>query len=151
MMFTFKLMMVFLFVQTALTFVKIGTSLRNTFHKSSIYKSSKLCFPDDDSDKRKINNNNDYGYHGHFVDEYKDMYTLIWYDCPECKELLNTIVYLNLKVNYIDMGVYLDKCGYLDDMDYLNNDLLNKPLFYKDVDLIGDDLFDIYSEIYSTV
>jgi hypothetical protein len=109
---------------------------------------------DDDNDDRKINNNdycNDLNNSGHFVDDYKDMYTLIWYDCPECKELLNTIVYLNLQVNYIDMGVYLDKCGYLDGMDYLNNDLLNKPLFYKDVDLIGDDLFDIYSEIYKTL
>jgi len=109
---------------------------------------------DDDNDDRK-RKNNDYGNYlnnGEFdVDDYKEMYTLIWYDCPECKELLNTIVYLNLQVNYINMGVYLDKCGYLDDMDYLNNDLLNKPLFYKDVDLIGDDLFDIYSEIYKTV
>ena len=143
MMYNYKLIMMFLFVQTVLSFV-----IRNTFHKFSIYKFSKTCYMDDDNDDRKINNND---YDGHFVDDYKDMYTLIWYDCPECKELLNTIVYLNLQVNYIDMGVYLDKCGYLDGMDYLNNDLLNKPLFYKDVDLIGDDLFDIYSEIYSTV
>ena len=149
MMYNYKLMMMFLFVQTVFSFV-----IRHTFHKFSIYKFSKTCYMDDDANGRKINNNdygNDLNYDSHFVDDYKDMYTLIWYDCPECKELLNTIVYLNLQVNYIDMGVYLDKCGYLDGTDYLNNELLNKPLFYKDVDLIGDDLFDIYSEIYSTV
>jgi len=149
-MFTFKLMMMFLFVQTVLSFV-----IRHTFHKFSIYKFSKTCYMDDDDNDDKKRKNNDYcndlNNSGHFVDDYKDMYTLIWYDCPECKELLNTFVYLNLQVNYIDMGIYLDKCGYLDGMDYLNNDLMNKPLFYKDVDLIGDDLFDIYSEIYKSV
>jgi len=150
-MYNYKLIMMFLIVQTALSFVKIGMGLTHTFHKFSIYKFSKLCYMDDDNDDRKRKNINDYDYGSHFVDDYKEMYTLIWYDCPECKELLNTIVYLNLQVNYINMGVYLDKYGYLDGMDYLNNDLLNKPLFYKDVDLIGDDLFDIYSEIYNTL
>jgi len=71
----------------------------------------------------------------------KPLYTLIWYDCEKCKKLLDDMDKLNLKNIYINGGYYF--------YDITNTEgLFDDPLLYKDDDLIGDNLFDIYNEIY---
>jgi hypothetical protein len=111
------------------------------FKKRNILKKINMintCFPEEDNNKKKlinINTNN--------IDEYnKPLYTLIWYDCDKCFELLEHMDNLNLKKLYINGSYYF--------YDILNeSDEFNSPLLYKDDELIGDNLFDIYSEIYS--
>jgi hypothetical protein len=67
------------------------------------------------------------------------IYTLIWYDCKECKQLLEIMGQENKKSIYINASYY-----FYDDNEGIR---VNKPLFYKDEEFISDDLFDIYEEI----
>ena len=117
-----------LMINTCISFLKI-----NMFKKINMINT---CFPEEDNNKKNLiytNTNN--------IDD-KPLYTLIWYDCDKCFELLEHMDNLNLKKLYINGSYYF--------YDILNeSDEFNSPLLYKDDELIGDNLFDIYSEIYS--
>jgi hypothetical protein len=107
----------------------------------------KTCFPDDDksdhdksdaNNSKRVNSNINYDF---YDDDEEPLYTLIWYDCTMCKKLLKDMTELNLKKFYINGGYYF--------YDISNSDGdFNDPLLYKDDELVGDNLFDIYSEIY---
>lgn len=75
---------------------------------------------------------------------HKPLYTIIWHDCPECNDLLREMDNLNLKTYYVNnrKNVWLDK-----QYEHLQKKI-DTPLFYKDEELIGNSLFDIYSELY---
>jgi hypothetical protein len=114
-------------------------------HKYFNHKLFKTCFPDDNENipiKSNINYNLDYNYINNDDDD-KPLYTLIWYDCENCKKLLQHMEELNLKKLYINGGYYFY------DISNSEGDF-NDPLLYKDDELIGDNLFDIYSEIYKS-
>jgi hypothetical protein len=104
---------------------------------------------DDDRKKRKnivINpliNENDplLKVNNELLKEEKPLYTLIWYDCPKCKALISEMEKLDLKHIYINGGYY-----FYDITDETSQ--FNTPLMYKDDEYIGDNLFDIYEEIY---
>jgi hypothetical protein len=97
----------------------------------------KTIYPDPEKNsnpKKKLLNN-------YNIIIQKPLYTLIWYDCEKCKKLLDDMDKLNLKNIYINGGYYF--------YDITNSEgLFDDPLLYKDDDFIGDNLFDIYSEIY---
>jgi glutaredoxin len=95
------------------------------------------CYNEDDEYNKKNKN-------VVYYDKEKDMYTLIWYDCPKCKELLETLKQWNIPYIYINGGEY-----FYDISDEKSE--FNTPLFYKDDEFIGDNLFDIYSELHKTV
>jgi hypothetical protein len=69
------------------------------------------------------------------------LYTLIWYDCKSCKKLLRDMEELRLKHVYVNGGEYFYD---IEDID----SKFNTPLLYKEEVFIGDNLFDIYAEIY---
>ena len=69
------------------------------------------------------------------------LYTLIWYDCEHCRKLLYEMEKLQLKNVYINGGSYFYD---IEDVD----SKFNTPLMYKEDIFIGDNLFDIYAEIY---
>ena len=97
-------------------------------HKNKTKYCLKTCFPDDDMRKK-------------FMEREPPLYTLIWYDCDSCKKLLHDMENLRLKNVYINGGEYF----------YENYDIeynFNTPLLYKEDIFIGDNLFDIYAEIY---
>ena len=71
----------------------------------------------------------------------KNLYTLVWYDCKECKKLIEEIEKLNLKYIYVNGGSYSYEVYDIDNV-------FNTPLFYKDDMFVADNLFDIYAEIY---
>ena len=100
--------------------------------RKCIYKQT--CFPEDYEPKK--NNRLYYEY----LPE-PPLYTLIWYDCDSCKKLLQDMEILQLKNVYINGGEYFY------DVDDLNSKF-NTPLLYKEEVFIGDNLFDIYAEIY---
>ena len=113
----------------------------NNFKINKInYKYMKTCYPDDNefNNKKKFNsiNNN--------LLLNKNNYTLIWYNCPNCIELLNKIELLQLNYIYINGGY-----NFYDISDI--NSKFNSPLFNKNDIYIGDNLFDIYHEIYSNI
>ena len=102
------------------------------------------CFPEEENNKKKLIfnniNTNNININTNNIDD-KPLYTLIWYDCDLCFELLKDMDNLNLKRLYIN--------GYYYFYDLLNEgDEFNSPLLYKDDILKGDNIFDIYSEIY---
>lgn len=116
----------------------------------------KTCFQEDDDSMRKkrkniiinplikVNNNsllNENNENNELLNEDKPLYTLIWYDCPKCKELISEMERLDLKHIYINGGYY-----FYDITD--DTSQFNSPLMYKEDDFIGDTLFDIYEEIY---
>jgi hypothetical protein len=100
----------------------------------------KTCYPENDefNNKKNINKNKNN------LLLNKNNYTLIWYDCPNCKELLKNIEELKLDNIYINGGYY-----FYDISDV--NSKFNTPLFYKNDIFVGEDLFDIYQEIYSNI
>ena len=95
----------------------------------------KTCFPEENnmSKRNKIENV--------VYDMEKPFYTLIWYDCPKCRDLVFEFEKLHLKYVYINGNIYFN-----DIMKKTNE--FNNPLLYKEEELIGDNLFDIYEEIY---
>ena len=140
--FAVSLSFVFAFQVCVAYFNNINIHLKKRFLKQkniNIIK-MKTCYPPDDHDNfnyRKKKN-------VLFNENNTDIYTLIWYDCPKCKELLESMEELKLQHNYINGGYY-----FFDITDEKSE--FNSPLFYKDDKLIGDTLFDIYSELYNNV
>jgi len=115
------------------------------------------CFDDDEeygSDKRKkkyvFNYGSDTDYDNHIREEqnviqnnkklenYETVYTLIWFDCDDCKQLLKHVKNERKKILYIDGSYYF----------FDKNDKKNSPLFYKNDDLIATDVFSIYEELF---
>jgi len=100
----------------------------------------KTCFHDEEENNHRKKTNTIHT-HTHFK-EQQIVYTLIWYDCHKCQQLLYHMDTLKINHNYINGGYY-----FFDTTD--TNSKFNKPLFYKDDTFISDELFDIYKEIYS--
>jgi len=65
-------------------------------------------------------------------------YTLIWFDCEDCKNLLRHLKKECKQILYINGGYYF----------FDENDETSTPLFYKDDDLIATDIFGIYEELF---
>lgn len=103
--------------------------------RKCVYKQT--CFPEDsEPNKNKL-------YYGHLplMADNQPLYTLIWYDCEPCRKLLQDMENLQLKNVYINGGSYFYD---IEDAD----SKFNTPLMYKEEVFIGDNLFDIYAEIY---
>jgi hypothetical protein len=110
------------------------------------------CFDDDEDWNNKQKNtiyNLDYGYDydSNFNNPIqklnnklnnKPLYTLVWYECEDCKQLLRDVKRENKKILYIDGSYYF----------FDENDETNSPLFYKNDELITTDLFGIYEELF---
>jgi len=95
----------------------------------------------EDEDENKINKKKQWYEHIQLNQDNKPLFTLIWYDCESCIKLLNDMENLQLKLLYINGGSYFYD---IDDVD----SKFNTPLMYKEDIFIGDNLFDIYAEIY---
>ena len=65
------------------------------------------------------------------------LYTLIWFDCEDCKNLIQYLKNERKRTLYINGGYYF----------FDENDETSTPLFYKNDDLIATDLFSIYEEL----
>jgi hypothetical protein len=72
------------------------------------------------------------------VDDYETLYTLIWFDCEDCINLLRYLKNDNKKILYVNGTHYF----------FDENDETNRPLFYKNDQLIATDVFSIYEELY---
>ena len=66
------------------------------------------------------------------------LYTLIWFDCDDCKKLLNDANKECKNILYINGSYYF----------FDENDENSNPLFYKNDELIATDLFSIYEELF---
>lgn len=115
------------------------------FKKTFLFKTT-TCFPDEDDEYDFIKNINNYtnilleNAQSEFelLDNHeKPLYTLIWYDCEESKEIINHMIDQDLKHIFINLDI-LD----------LKEDYNIFPLLYKEEECVGDNLFDIYKEIY---
>ena len=111
---------------------QISKSYLRFIHKNKTKYCLKTCFPDDNDIPKKYN----------IINAIEPpLYTLIWYDCDSCKKLLQDMENLRLKNVYINGGEYFYD---IEDVD----NKFNTPLLYKEDVFIGDNLFDIYAEIY---
>ena len=106
----------------------------------------KTCFPEDNynSNKKRYINPNLEVHNNLLEDDDLPLYTLIWYDCPKCQELITEMEDLNIKYIYINGGIYFY------DLTDVNSEF-NNPVLYKDDVVVGDNLFDIYEEIYKFI
>jgi len=66
------------------------------------------------------------------------LYTLIWFDCEDCKNLIQYLKNEHKQILYINGGYYF----------FDENDETSTPLFYKDDELIATDIFGIYEELF---
>ena len=125
----------------------------NKIQRSPIYSQTKVDFyekPRRKNQNKKLNiadfetylsglpNNDEYIPTGNTVNK-QTLYTLVWYDCKECDQLLEEVYKTGLQFIYID-GTYYFYDPQLSD---------NKPLLYKDEEFLTDDIFDIYTELFS--
>lgn len=110
-------------------------------------KFTTTCFDDDDdwNNKRKRVYNYNYVSDSNFNNLIhqeqnfpNNIYTLVWYDCDECKELLGNIKNDRKNISYINGSYYF----------FDVNDKTNTPLFYKNDELIATDVFSIYEELF---
>ena len=119
------------------------------------------CFYHDDdedrNDKRKkkyiYNCESESNFNNHIQEEKmiqqnnekqdnETFYTLIWFDCEDCRQLLRDTK------NYCKQILYINGSYYFFD----ENDETNSPLFYKNDELIATDVFSIYEELfYNTI
>ena len=72
------------------------------------------------------------------MDGYETLYTLIWFDCEDCRQLLSDVKNARKKILYIDGTYYF----------FDENDETNTPIFYKNDELIATDVFSIYEELF---
>ena len=109
---------------------------------------------EDENDKRNKKHNFNYEYDSNFnnhiheeglimqnneqLDDNEVFYTLIWYDCEDCQNLLRDIKKDRNQMLYINGGHYF----------FDENDETNTPLFYKNDELIATDIFSIYEELF---
>ena len=149
-----KIIIILLLLKLSISYFNI----KNRIIKNQIIKNNlmKTCYPNDENDKRKRRRDIiinmpyfDMNYFNKSVSntshlDIKKNFILIWDDCEECKELLQTMDKLNIKYSYIDKDLYL-KNIINDDKNFIN------LLFYKEFKLIGFNLFDVYEEIYSEI
>ena len=133
---------------------RLSAFRKHIFSKNKFLKYQKLnslCYDDESEyeyNKRK-NANRDINYLNfiptndfssyEYVDDYETLYTLIWYDCEESRELLADIKKANIKILYIDGSYYF----------FDEDDDTNTPIFYKNDQLIATDVFSIYEELFN--
>ena len=114
---------------------QISKSYLRFIHINKTKYCLKTCFQEDDNIPKKYN----------IIKEIEPpLYTLIWYDCESCKKLLQDMEDLRLKNVYINGGEYFYD---IEDAD----SKFNTPLMYKEDVFIGDNLFDIYAELYRQI
>jgi hypothetical protein len=146
----FKTTLIIIF--TGVKLYKCFIYLRGKINKTHKIQKMKTCFADEDDEEYKktiklsnmINSyltDNLIMENENTIQKNKPLYTLIWYDCINCKKLLNDMDKLNLKKIYVNEGLYYDVTD--------TNKKYIKPLLYKDSEFMGDTLFDIYTTIYS--
>jgi len=110
---------------------------------------STTFYDDEEKDKRKKKYNYNHTREEQFilpnnekvyneVDNYEKLYTLIWFNCEDCRKLLSDIKNDHKKILYIDGSYYF----------FDENDETNTPLFYKNDELIATDIFSIYEELF---
>jgi hypothetical protein len=100
---------------------------------NSVYGSNSIYGSDSDFNFNKEEHliNDDF-------DNYNNLYTLIWFDCEDCRKLLYDIKNDGKKISYIDGSYYF----------FDKNDETNSPIFYKNDELIATDVFSIYEELF---
>jgi hypothetical protein len=94
----------------------------------------------DEDENDKLRKKYSYNQEQQFIlsNNEETMYTLIWFDCEDCRKILSDIKNDNKKIIYIDGSYYF----------FDENDETNTPLFYKDDELIATDVFSIYEELF---
>jgi len=98
----------------------------------------------DENDERNKKYNYEYisNFNHHDQEEQPDdnepFYTLIWFDCEDCKNLLRCFKNERKQLLYINGGYYF----------FDEDDETSTPLFYKDDELIATDIFGIYEELF---
>ena len=126
----------------------LNLSLNPFIRKNLNVRLTSTTYYDDEDEnnkhKKKFNYNYDYSIsnsdsnynikigekHDNIYTEKLDndlLYTLIWYDCEECRNLLIDVKEKRKKILYIDGSYYF----------YDENDITNTPLFYKNDELIA--------------
>lgn len=133
---------------TLLLIIAIIISCVKGFMNSRIITHSKTklnvstYFDDDDNRnyKRKKEYNYNYEYDSNFIMPKENiLYTLVWFDCEDCKQLL-----LDVKKHQRNNISYINGSYYFFD----ENDETNTPIFYKNDELIATDIFSIYEELF---
>ena len=133
-------------------FTKLPSFSMNT--KLHVRLTSTNFYDNDDGERDRRNNKHNYEYVSNFnnpiqeeqliiptnekLDGNEAFYTLIWFDCEDCKILLRHLKKECKQMLYINGSYYF----------FDENDETSTPLFYKDDELIATDLFSIYEELF---
>ena len=139
------------------TFVKGFTKLPRFSMKTSLHVrlTSTYFYDGDDGENDERNKRYNYEYVSNFNNHIQEeeeqivpnneppdggepFYTLIWFDCEDCKNILRCFRNERKQILYINGGYYF----------FDENDETSTPLFYKDDELIATDIFGIYEELF---
>ena len=136
---------------TKLPHISIKTKLNVRLINTHFYEDED---DEDENDKKDKKRTYNYEYDSNFnnhiqeedlimqnngnLDDNEVFYTLIWYDCEDCLNLLKDIKKDRNQMLYINGGHYF----------FDENDETNTPLFYKNDELIATDIFSIYEELF---
>lgn len=114
--------------------------------KLNVRLTSSYFYDDDDYEDEKDNLKKKYNYNYEYDSDFSNirqednetLYTLIWFDCEDCKQLLKDVKNDHKQIFYINGGYY-----FFDEKDETSS-----PLFYKNDILIAEDIFSIYEELF---
>ena len=135
---------------TRLTNTRLKTELNARLTSTTYYDD---YFEENEKRRKKMgyyyNYNYEYDYDNSIENEYitknvydfnetETLYTLIWFDCEECRRLLNDVKNARKKILYIDGSYYF----------FDETDTANTPIFYKNDELFATDIFSIYEELF---
>ena len=148
------------------------THYRIHFHTQ--ISQTQTCFADDDSNHKKNIPNilTQDGRVGMRNIVENPLYIVIWKDCKECKELIRNMELLNVNHLYFDLDTVMS--DYIEPVDFHGEDaedqhriverqnsekrvwknlkevqnMIEIPIFYKDDVFLGNQLMDIYCELY---
>jgi len=124
-----------LFIAIIISCVKGFLNSRKITYSKTKKLNVSTCYDDDfRNEKRKKKYNSNF-----IMSKEHILYTLVWYDCEDCKQLL-----LDVKKHQRNNIAYINGSYYFFD----EHDETNSPLFYKNDQLIATDLFSIYEELF---
>jgi hypothetical protein len=103
----------------------------------------------ENTDKNNENNADNYSEFIRFQDNCNPMYTILWYDCDDCKMLMDDMKKMHMNFEYIDIRSNLIMNKKIFSKLKLNPDkTTQKPTFLLNQEYFGNSLFEMYENMF---
>ena len=133
-----------LFLLLSFSFTFVHGFLNRFYKKKTMYTIlNTTCFDNNDRDK---NNQKIHSINADILPKNPlPLYTILWYDCEDCKMLMDDMKKLHMNFEYIDIHSTL-----IVNQKLFINETKQKPTFLLNQEYFGSSLFEMYEKIFVT-